>query len=63
MRVKDSKDLFEKIKFLEETPKAYDELREVLNDVLRDSFYDGTYMNNLLMNTAKELVCVTTKEL
>ena len=55
LRVKDSKDLFEKIKFLEETPKAYDELREVLDDVLRDSFYDGTYMNNLLMDTANEI--------
>ena len=55
IRVKDSQDLYNKIKFLEEKPKAYNELRELLNDLLKDEYYDGTFLNNTIMNEMSSL--------
>ncbi len=55
IRVKDSKDLFNKIKFLEENPKAYAELRDRLDEMLKEEYYDGSYMNNLLINGLYEI--------
>jgi len=53
IRVKDSKDLFDKIKFLEEKPKAYKELRDLLDNMLKDEYYDGSYLNNKIMEQLK----------
>ena len=53
IRVKDSQDLFNKIKFLEEKPKAYQELRDLLDNLLKDEYYDGSYLNNKIMEELK----------
>lgn len=55
LRVKDSKELFDKIKFLEENPEAYDQLRDAIDKVLKDEYYDGTYMNNTLLEGIEEI--------
>ena len=55
IRVKDSKDLFDKIQFLESHPKAYKELRDLLDNMLKDEYYDGSYMNKLLMEGLNEI--------
>ena len=55
IRVKDSKDLFNKIKFLEENPKAYTELRDRLDEMLKEEYYDGSYMNKILINGLHEI--------
>ena len=55
IRVKDSEDLFNKIKFLEEHPKAYDELRGLLNDILKDEYYNGSYLNDKIINEMESL--------
>ena len=54
LRVKDSKDLFKKIEFLENNPEAYDTLRANIDGMIKDEYYDGSYMNNLVINTLKE---------
>lgn len=55
LRVKDSKDLFKKIEFLENNPGAYDILRKNINKMLRPNYYDGSYLNDLTMSTLKEI--------
>ena len=55
IRVKDSQDLFNKIKFLEEKPKAYKELRDLLDDMLKEEYYDGSYLNDLILGKLTEL--------
>ena len=55
IRVKDSKDLFNKIKFLEENPKAYQQLRDQLDDILKEEYYDGSYLNDLILGKLTEL--------
>ena len=56
IRVKDSEDLFNKIKFLEEKPKAYKELRDLLDNLRKDEYYDGSYLNNKIMEELKTYV-------
>jgi len=56
LRVKDSKELFDKIKFLEENPEAYDQLRDAIDKALLDEYYDGTYMNNTLLKGVEEIL-------
>jgi hypothetical protein len=55
LRVTDSKDLFDKIEFLENNPDAYSELRRNIDGMLKDEYYDGSYLNELAMKTIKEL--------
>jgi hypothetical protein len=49
LTVTSSKDLFDKIKFLEENPKAYETLRASIDGMLKDDFYNGERLNNLTM--------------
>lgn len=56
LRVTDSKDLFDKIRFLEENPDAYSELRRNIDGMLKDEYYDGSYLNELAMKTIKEIM-------
>lgn len=56
LRVKDAKDLFKKIEFLENNPEAYDILRKNLDGMLKDEYYDGSYLNNLTMKTLSEII-------
>jgi len=44
-----------KIKFLEEKPKAYQELRDLLDGILKDEYYDGSYLNNKIINEMESL--------
>ena len=53
--MKDSKDLFDKIKFLEEKPKAYKELRDLLDNMLKDEYYNGSYLNDKIMSEVNSL--------
>lgn len=55
LRVKDSKDLFKKIEFLEKNPEAYAILRKNIEKMLKDEYYDGSYLNNLTMSTLREI--------
>jgi hypothetical protein len=54
LRVTDSKDLYKKIEFLEKNPDAYDTLRSNIESMLKNEYYDGTYLNNLTIQTLKE---------
>lgn len=56
LRVSNSKELFKRIKFLEDNPNAYDMLTETLRSMLSDDLYDGTRLNNLISEKLKELV-------
>lgn len=55
LRVTDSKDLFDKIEFLEENPDAYNQLKDAIDKALKDEYYDGTYMNTALLKGLKEI--------
>lgn len=54
LRVTDSRDLYKKIEFLEKNPEAYDILRSNIESMLKNEYYDGTYLNNLTIQTLKE---------
>jgi hypothetical protein len=56
LRVTDSHDLYKKIEFLEKTPEAYNILLENLNAMLKDEYYDGTYLNDITIQTLKEIL-------
>jgi hypothetical protein len=47
--IKDSKDLFDKIKFLEDNPAEYQKMRDTIDGMLKDEFYNGERLNNLTM--------------
>lgn len=54
LRVTDSQDLYKKIEFLEKNPDAYNILRSNIESMLKNEYYDGTYLNNLTIQTLKE---------
>lgn len=54
LRVTDSQDLYKKIEFLEKNPDAYDILRSNIESMLKNEYYEGTYLNNLTIQTLKE---------
>lgn len=55
LRVKNASDLFDKIKHLEENPEHYQILRDKLDKMIKDEFYNGSYLNNIIMNSMKEI--------
>ena len=55
LRIKDSQDLFDKIELLENNKEFYNNLREELNNMLKDEYYDGTYLNDRIMNEVHSL--------
>lgn len=54
LRITDANDLYKKIEFLEKNPDAYDTLRNNIESMLKNEYYDGTYLNNLTIQTLKE---------
>ena len=50
LRIKDSKDLFDKINKLENDEELYNELRTQLDKMLKDEYYDGTFLSDRIMN-------------
>jgi len=50
LRVTDSADLFQKIEYLESNEEAYNNLRNELDKLLKDEYYDGTFLNTRIMN-------------
>lgn len=56
IRVTDSKDLFNKIKFLEENPEAYATLQENLKKLLKPEYYDGTALNKITFDAIKSIM-------
>ena len=53
--IKIGADLFKKIQFLEDNPEAYETLKGNIESMLKDEYYDGSYLNDLAMNTLKEI--------
>lgn len=49
LRVANSKELDKKIDFLERNPDAYETLIGKLKDMLKDEYYDGSYLNDLTL--------------
>ena len=56
LHVKNAEDFKNKVNFLENNPDKYMQLREYLQEMLKPEFYDGTYMNNLIMNNVYEMI-------
>jgi hypothetical protein len=56
LRISSPDDLFKKIKFLENNPKAYKELQNNISNMLKEEYYNGSFLNNLATTTIKELV-------
>ena len=55
LRVKSAQDLFEKIEHLEAHPEHYEILKDKLDKMIKDEFYNGSYLNNTIMNSLKEI--------
>jgi len=53
LRVGDSKELFKRIKFLEDHPEAYDTLRNNLAGMCKDEYYSGQYLNDRALHYIK----------
>lgn len=56
LRVKNAKDLYDKIAYLESNPESYQLLRDKIDALLRDEFYSGEYLNDITIKTVKELI-------
>lgn len=55
LRVKDVKELKEKIKFLQDNDKEYKKILAELDDSLKEEYYDGTFINKMLEESIQEL--------
>lgn len=55
LTVKNSKELFDKIKFLEDNPEAYETLRKNIDGMLKDEFYDGERLNKMTMDVLEKI--------
>ena len=55
LRVSNPKELKERIDLLESHPEAYQKLMAHLNGLLLDSYYDGTYMNDIINKNLEEI--------
>lgn len=44
LRVKDPKDLYKKIDFLEKNPESYQKLIKTLNDMMKEEYFDGSFI-------------------
>jgi len=55
LRVNDSRDLFKKIEFLESNPEAYNVLRKNLDGMIKEEYYNGSYLNDITIKTLKEI--------
>lgn len=55
-RVKNEKDLYDKIELLETNPEIYNTVRSLLNSMIKDEYYTGEEMNDLAIKTLSQLV-------
>lgn len=55
LKVKNAEELYKRIEFLEKNPDKYDMLRRQLDKMLKEEYYSGKYLNDLTMNTLKEI--------
>lgn len=55
LRIENSKDLYDKIDFLEKNPEAYKILRKNIDNMLKEEYYNGEYLQKLTINTLKTL--------
>lgn len=56
LRVKDSKDLFNKITYLESNPDAYAQLRADIDAMLKPSYYSGEALNQITLSALNKIV-------
>lgn len=56
LRVKSAKDLHKRIEYLEQNPDKYDIIKKQLDDMLKEEYYNGDYLDNITMNTIKEMI-------
>lgn len=56
IRVKSPEELLEKINYLENNEFDYKKLLKSLQDLLKDEYYNGEYINNLLNEKIKEMI-------
>lgn len=56
LRVKNPKELMERIQYLEDHSDFYKVLLQQLHDILLDSYYDGSFMMNVIDETIKKYV-------
>lgn len=56
LHVKDSKDLFKKIQFLEANPDAYAALRDAIGDMLKPSYYSGEHLNSVTLTALNKII-------
>jgi hypothetical protein len=56
LRVKDSKDLFKKIQFLEANPDAYVALADAIADMLKPAYYSGEHLNSVTLEALNKII-------
>ena len=56
LRVKNSKDLYEKIEFLENNPDEYDKLRAEIDAMIKDDYYTGEHLNKLTNDFLEKVI-------
>lgn len=56
LRVSSPQELLEKINILENDKSKYKEILSQLNDALKPEYYDGSYINKVVMNAVDELL-------
>ena len=60
-RIKDSKDLYDKIELLENDHSEYCHKKNLLDNMLKIDYYDGTILNELATSAINEL-CILGEE-
>jgi len=55
LHTKSPEDFKKRIEYLEANPEKYKYLREKLQDMLKPEYYNGTYMNNLVMQKVYDI--------
>jgi hypothetical protein len=56
LRVKDSKELFKKIQFLEANPDAYAQLRATIDGMLKPEYYSGEHLNTVTLTALNTIL-------
>ena len=56
LRISSSKDLQKKIQFFEDNPDQYEKLLKHLKTLLREEFYNGSFLNTKIMNKLGEII-------
>ncbi|MFW6009583.1 MAG: hypothetical protein ACOCP8_10005 [archaeon] len=56
LRINSPKELREKIDFLENNPNEYKKLLNQLSEMLKDDYYNGNFMNNIIMKNINKII-------